>query len=443
MLDQVVGDSRTRLREFEERERRSKAGELPVPYALRPSFVIHYLSDVFTLWRVSQRSKVDERQYHLVINVADELSPTRPVLRDVPLLDICALIVLSELDAFDSLLRLFPRVAVPQRTLEFISQSSNGVLVSPAAREIGNRILKSIDANLAQIDQPYSHLPRSDKAISNRDVFDDFVELARTGRWSVYTDDVISRVWVKRGKDEPHPHHLTTVDVLRLAENEGILSPLDVAVSLERLASWNVGITVQERYFLASLSGAIHSGSKLAAARRLDRFQHHHPFAPLARAVWHPGKPRQELITHMGAILVTMLQEPLTEDDSVAAVWGFWFFRVRLISSPDELEWQLLCFSLMAALRVLPDQFSRRALSTYLSVVELATGDDDKVSANQKTAIQQLADLCARIAVRHPGTGESLRKRINLGLVAGTAEGDLFASTFVRERARSERERAA
>jgi hypothetical protein len=119
-------------------------------------------------------------------------------------------------------------------------------------------------------------------------LLDDYRALAALGRWAIYTDDAITRIWIRA--DHANLNYLCTVDLLALADGQDLLTPVKIASHLEVLASWNVGITVASRYLIAALDGALDGYPYLTASERLERFYAHPPFANLARAVWHYEK---------------------------------------------------------------------------------------------------------------------------------------------------------
>jgi hypothetical protein len=155
MLDGVLGDSRQQLRTFQERERQACSGDLPVPFVARPSFFFHYIGDCFTLWDVAKRSRPEDRQFHLTSVLADETRATERVWRDVPLLDLTALLVLRDLGIFETF-AIFPRIAVPRRTVDYISQNARGLLVNPSVVNAASALLAAVNENLHRIDQPSS-----------------------------------------------------------------------------------------------------------------------------------------------------------------------------------------------------------------------------------------------------------------------------------------------
>lgn len=426
LLDTVVGDSRARMREYLDRERKARSGELPVPFVARPGFVLHYIGDVFVLWEVAKQSKPEDRQYHLACFLPGEEPVTAMVLRDIPLLDLTALLVLHDLGLVETLFRLFPRIAIPRGTVDYISQNARHLLPGSAAAPFAERLLRVINSNIDRIDQP-SPDKFAVKMTRTGELLSDYVALAKTGRWAVYSDDAITRVWVRN--DKASVRTLTTVDLLRLADDEGFLTSAEVARHVVLLASWNVTVSVSPRYLIATLVGAGESYKHLSPSERLNLFHAHAPFATLARALWEVDKQPTELIRHMAGLLAETLVNPVTDEDSVAAVWAFWYFRVKLFQSMNQLGVELLCLCLMTALQMAPPALAPRLVRTMLKVVEIA--EADRMSTHKRDdALRALGASVASLAARGAAMGEQIRGKVLLALPERTHEGDIFAAAY-------------
>jgi Flp pilus assembly protein TadD len=386
MLGGVAGESREQLRVLQERERQVLSGELPVPFVARPRFVLHYIGDCFTLWDVAKRSRPEDRQYHLTTALIDTARATERVLRDTPLLDLPALLVLHDLGLFETLFSMFPRVAVPRSTIDYISYHARGILSNPSVVDAAGTLLTAINQNVHHIDQPSNKGgPEGDE---QERLLYDYVQLGGSGRWAIYSDDVITQAGITVGHG--HLGHMSTVDLLTLADSQGLLTPVEVSSCLEQLASWNVGITVTSRYLIAALDGALGGSRFLTASERLTCFQTHERFAKLARALWHDQKEPKQLIEHMGVILAGMLEHPRTEDESAAAIWAFWFVRVRFFLTFNSMGWNPLCYSLLIALRRLSPCTAPRAVQTFFTVVEIVVGTEHMTRREHGEVIKQV-----------------------------------------------------
>lgn len=428
MLDALVGgDSRARMREYTERERGIRTGEMPVPFVMRPSYALHYIGDVFTLWHAAKRSGPNDVQLHLPMHLPNEAHSTQ-VKQDVPLLDLTALLVLYDLALYPVLFGLFRRIAIPRRTISYISQFSRGWLVSAAASEKATALLEFINTNLERIDQPSSERDAV-KATSPRDLLLDYSELVATGRWIVYSDDAITRAIVT--VDKPNLKALSTLELMRLADQEEILSELDVAQLLAQLARWNVGISVEARYLIAALDGAISDIEQISPHERLERFRQHEPFATLARAIWHPGKQPAELVVHMAHVIAETLRTGRSNEDSVAAIWAFWALRLRVMLHMEQVALQdLLPYCLILVVNLLPIGAEARAVHTALRTVELVAESDRMSLGQEQHFIQRLGVSLASLAQKNFTMVDMARNRLTTAWPRGTLNGDLFESSY-------------
>lgn len=428
MLDAVMGgDSRSRMREYAERERGIATGEMLVPFVMRPSFALHYIGDAFTLWQAAKRSKPEDVQLHLSMHRPDEVRSNH-VMQDVPLLDLTALLVLHDLELFPVLFRLFKRIAIPRRTISYISQFSRGWLVSVAASAKATALLEVINANLERVDQPSSDRSAM-KMVSPQELLRDFVELATRGRWIVYSDDAITRAFATVDKSDLKT--FSTLELMRLADQERLLSESDVARLLAQLAKWNVGISVESRYLIAALDGAVSDGERISPHERLERFFRHEPFASLARAIWHPGKQPTELVLHMAYVIAEALRTGRSNEDSVAALWAFWVLRARVMLRMDPSDLQdLLPYCLVLVVKLLPVGAEARAVHTALRTVELTVEPERMSQDQERLFIERLGACLASLAHKDFKAADRTRQQLATVWPRGTRNGDLFESAY-------------
>lgn len=428
MLGTALGrDPAEIMREYRQRESDAREGRLPVPFVARPSFVFHYIGDVFTLWDYSKRSRPEDKQFHLSCAFLDQPVASDKVLRDIPLLDLTTLLVLHDLDLSDQLFQLFPRIAISRTTVDYVSQQARAVFANKVAVSYAKPLLEFINANLSRIDQP-SLTRTGGKDVNPRALLDDYVALATSGKWVAYSDDAITRAWVADERSETPC--MSTLDLFRLADQDGSMTPTQIGSHLVQLASWNVAVTVMPRYFLATLDGALDGTNGLTVAKRLDRFYAHAPFASLARALWRTDKNANELVGHIGRLVAELLKEPLVEEDSVAALWAFWFNRLRIAPGLSAIGWDLLYCSLIVALIVATPGIEQRLVRNMLKVAEVILGNGLTL-LRMDQVVSELGFRVGKFGNTNYGGGERLRSRIALALTPGTHEGDVFENAYL------------
>lgn len=422
LLDRLVGDSRGRLLEFEQRERQARRGELPVPFVVRPGFVLHYIGDAFSLWHVAMRSRPEDQQFHLSLVSVVNLPKSPEASRDTPLLDLTALLVLDALHLFGRVFEVFRRIAVPSLTVGFISQHAYGVLARGVAMEKAQSILGLINQWIDRIDQPGNRRTRPSSSISANELLRDYADLAGGHAWLTYCDDSITRAMIHG--ESADARFFTTIDLLNALCDARALHPREVASSLAKLAEWNVAINVEDRYLIASLSDAVPDDFRGGAALRLDAFQAHPPFTTLSRAIWHPGKGAKELVTHIANLLVSMLRSEESNLDSAAAVLACWHFRVRMLVATKGVAWKLMCYPVVFALGYTPERRCAALVSVLQRAVAVSVGENAMTAQVEATVAHELGATAASVAKRDQTIGSQLLEKLMCAMPLGTANGD-------------------
>lgn len=432
LLDPLIGDSRARLREFERRERRAMQGEFQVPFTLRPGFVFHYIGNPFDLWDLAMRSRPEELQFHLDITThGDGLRSPCPS-RDTPLLDLTALLVLDSLNLFDKLFKVFRQIAITSGTVGFLSQHANGVLAGRRSAERARSILARINHWVNRVEQPSTVTARRNAAVlSAADIWSEYREVAKRGTRLNYCDDAICRELIRT--DSPSAQFFTTVDVLELLDAAEELTPNEVACKLALLAGWNVGISVSDRFLIASLLNAWPEDQSGDASRRSDAFRDHKLFSTLSRAIWNPDKEVIDLVTHMAHLLYSMLKSPLSDVDSVAAVLANWFNRVRLLKQADGLGWKLLCYPVLLAIKSMPEAECRRLVSVLQRAVAASVAEHEMSVALEAEVTDALGETVGSISMKNTALADDLLRKLRVAMPPGTADGDRLIRSYFAE----------
>ncbi len=428
VFDLIGGNSRERLEGFEARERRVKAGELPVPFIVRPGFVFHYIGDPFTLWEAAKASRYGDHQFHLVIlsQVQEQKSPD--ATRDTPLLDLTALLVVDSLGLFDSLFSAFKKIAISRATVGYISQQANGVLASGVGAETAARILKYVNRWVAKIDQPgTSNAPKGEE-LTPLHVMREYVELAKEKRYLAYCDDAVLRAMIH--SDDAAVRFCTSLETMEILDKRGELEPSEVSLKLAALVDWHVGISIGDRYLIASLDGATPAGFAGGAAQLHECFMNHQPFITLVRAIWDSAKSTNDLIAHMGNLLRSMMLGEQTKTDAVAAVLACWFGRVRFLQQNDGLGWLLICYPVLLALQGLPRDAGSRLVSILQQAVQICVGERAMSQDIEKQVVRELGTIVGRIAHNIPRAGNEFLTTLQTALPTKTVAGDIFTAAY-------------
>lgn len=428
VFDSIGGNSRERLASFEARERQVKSGELPVPFIVRPGFVFHYIGDPFTLWEAAKASLYSDHQFHLIVlsQTKEEKSPD--ATRDIPLLDLTALLVVDSLELFDALFSAFKKIAISKATVSYISQQANGVLASGVGAETAARILKQVNRWVTKIDQPGTSSASKGSEITPLQVMREYIELAKKKSYLTYCDDAILRAMIR--SDDAAVRFCTSLETMEILDNRGELEPFEVSLKLVALVDWHVGISVADRYVIASLDGATPAGFVGGAAQLHECFIAHKPFITLVRAIWDSAKSTHDLITHMGNLLHSMMLGEETKTDAVAAVLACWFGRVRILQQNDGLGWMLICYPILLALQRLPRDAGSKLVSILQQAVQICVGERAMNQDIEKQVIRELGTIVGRIANKVPRVGSEFLATLQIALPTKTVAGDIFAAAY-------------
>lgn len=427
ILDPITGGLRARIKDFENREERVKQGKFPVPFIIRPGYIFHYIGNPFQLWNAMGNSRSHEKQFHISLLSTTEEEKSPDPTRDVPLLDLTALLVLDELNLFDKIFSIFKRIAVSKLTVGFISQNANGVLASGASMERAKSLLNRINLWLDYIDQPGAQIFVRG-AIENKDVLREYIELSSRLEWLIYCDDAMCRALIS--DESAKVKFCSTLEILCQLDRFDELTPFEISNFLVTLSELHVGISIDDRYLIASLTDCLPDDFRGSASSRLDEFQKNKLFNVLSRAIWNPEKSAQMLVHHMAHLLHSMLRSPYSEVDSAAAVLGFWFNRVRLLRHMHGMGWKLICYPVVIELIHTSEVSSNRLLGVLFQAVAASVGDERMSVQIEKEVASELGSLTASLLDEIPDLARKVYTKMLDVMPFGTVLGDSYISGY-------------
>lgn len=230
--------------------------------------------------------------------------------------------------------------------------------------------------------------------------------------------------------DDTAVRFCTSLDAMEILDNRGELEPSEVSLKLAALVDWHVGISVTDRYLIASLEGATPAGYIGSSAQLYKCFIAHKPFITLVRAIWDSAKSTNDLIAHMGNLLRSMMRSEATKTDAVAAVLACWYGRVRLLQQNDGLGWMLICYPVLLALQGLPRDAGSRLVSILQQAVQICVGERAMSQDIEKQVVRELGSIVGRIAHNIPRVGGEFLATLQIALPAKTVAGDIFAAAY-------------
>ena len=194
IVEQVTGQDSEARREQQKLLLQLQRGVVPIPFAMRPRYALTNVSDVTSLWELTKRSAKDAHQYHLTMTL-DPWSGVDPraVERDIPLLDLITLFVAKDLQLFDVIFGLFPRIAIGQATLLHLQHLAQPMTGSWAQQEC-SELIEMLKGRFTQIVQPTANKETNIDYAAGRAAYDEVQELVQQGRFVLYSDDALYRL---------------------------------------------------------------------------------------------------------------------------------------------------------------------------------------------------------------------------------------------------------
>ena len=458
LLDEISGLGEDQKRWLKKTVHDLKYQRIPLPFAWRPRNVLMDVVDVFQLWEISKLSSRDDHQYHLTMFGND--GPQRKSLQDVPrppLLDVLSLVIIADLDLFDVLFSVFPRVAVAKSTLIEL-QTSSALMSSHFFADRSKTILRELRLRLSAVIQPGAPEGRSNPTRWEQiEATDHLKGLLRDGEFVGYSDDIFIRVYYNVHDVQFTP--ICSYDVLLEAERRGLLSKREVADRLGRLAAWNVGgVPIHAEYFFSTLPPSIDATSSPDEA--LQTLIDSTSFCEISAALWDLRKPYRDVIHHIAAIIASLVAQETVVPTVTPAIWSHWLNKVRLrldVTSPPlehlahsmtlaadqlirngaQLEVRTLRYPHGPPIS-LGNSIASRLWEAFLKVVALEHGSKME-ELHERGAIARVGSTVARLSDGDFGfpRGREVLTFLASGFVQGTADYSIFMNAY--QDARNER----
>jgi|GEM_PF-1276107 len=431
MLKEVLGDFEERMTWQTKASRELGRGELPILFAWRPRAVLMDVGDVGELWEIGKRSKKDALQYHLSMVVGNWAPYShREIQSAVPLLDLTALFVLSDLELFDVLFAVFPTIAVSQAMLLDIQRSASPITGSL----VGQRYAKLVDElkrRFERIQQPVNPTPGDESGSRGTLLTEDMRSLAQSGRYLTYSDDALMRIYA--AGPEKTARGICTLDLLAIADEIGLMTPQQVSGKIGLLCSWNVTVSVTSRYLLASLPASAGVAKDVDSA--IDAILGSDTCTAIFEGIWNVRKPYKDIVTHASILLAELIAERANSLIVISAIVGVWFGKAKLrVDAGETTPIQRLAVLVALAAgqpKGISADMARRFWSVYNAVTALEYGDrmDEE---REREAIETMAYCCANLdhVARDPKMANRFRNAMLAGLTAGTADCERFDSAY-------------
>ncbi|MBZ0133567.1 MAG: DUF4365 domain-containing protein [Rhodocyclaceae bacterium] len=427
MLRRISGYDESREAWRRSVELQLSRGAAPFPYAWRPKIILHNIPDVPTLWELAKRSNASQQELHLqMVPSAWEQVNASDMRGRIPLLDMTTLQVIHDLELFELLFHLFPRIAIGQRTLVELAQLCSP-LTGSFVREKCLSIQGLLMAHVARIIQPLANLDEKPRR-AQFEPLEEIKQLSQLPDYSVYSDDALFRIYcsVPTGAKA-----ICTLDVLAALDEGGWLAPQAVAEKLAKLCMWHVGLSVTERYQLAALPdalGAVRDVPSGVAVLRAWWVSN-----AVFNGIWGGAQPYAKLQASAGQLLRRLIADSNNSAESTSALMALWHEKSRLRrdapAPPIRVAVQLI---FQAAIVNGPPSVleANRLWAVFRKLIENEHGSEMDERKEQE-AIALAGQLAAQLDVSQSlQTPNSLKSRLLPGLTSGTQDENTFSSAY-------------
>jgi hypothetical protein len=345
-------------------------------------------------------------------------------MRDqIPLLDLVSLLVISDLNLFESLFKVFPKIAIGKATLIKLQSLLAPMSGSPYRKKL-EPIQQVLKDQFRNIEQPEAEAPTEESFIENHWDSLEIIEIAKNERYLIYSDDILFRIY----SQQPG---ICTLDLLHALDEMGELTARDVATRIAQLCSWRVIVAVSQRYQLAVLPETLDNAENVSKAADILLADEH--CNALLGGLWNIEKPFNDLQGHAGQILRDLVDDERNSIKSVAALACFWFAKVRWhkqAPTPSDRIAALLIGQAAFIERPITKNIAKRLWDVYEGVIEYAYGDFMDEGKFSKS-LNIMGEIAAEADKQNSLQGErSIGQRLASGKTEGTTEYDEFLNPY-------------
>jgi tetratricopeptide (TPR) repeat protein len=430
-LKELLGITEEREKFIARLERDLQSGITVVPFAWRPQLVFPYIHDVVHLWAIAKLSGIDDRKFHLIMCTdVQHVPPSASVLREkIPLLDITALLVTSDLDLIDKLFDIFDQVAIARLTLQGIARLVEPIAGSPM-RASCLRLQDALKPHHAKIIQPSIDALLDDVESDAEALGFEHKEIVRicreqAERYQLYTDDLSIQILCAEGKE---PDGICTLDVMAGMEELGLLTRKDVASKIAQLCEWRVGVIVRYDDLVALFpADFLRARTVEAAIAAIDGDRN---LAATLAALWDFRASFEKTLAHASAVLRKIVDDAAIDVVAATALIRQWYAKAGFAQDAPRAEIVVVSVILGAAqLGTLSSVSARRLWSVYLKLVEIDTHPymDEK---KERDAIVSLGARCAALLGKDREAGQHAFNGLQRGYTESTSEYECFTSAY-------------
>lgn len=429
----LAGDTAESIKERRLREEKLSEQSKRAPFAWRSRFDARLARDLPELWEASKNAKGADQRLLLQMIPGEWTALPWETMRDrIPLMDHLTLLIAHDLNLIDLIFKLFPKVAVPQRTMFEIGRLAAPVMGS-FVREKCRLIQASLQKHFGQLLQP-----RAAKSADEEDNIDalrmarELKTLSMEATYLLYSDDAYFRIYCQ--EHEENFQSICVLDILAAMESNGILTTKEVAERVGQLCSWGVGIAVQQGWQIACLPAGL---ATVESVSQGEEILHSSELCIcIFNGMWdRPGQTYAEILGHASNLVAAMLRDDCQSPISIAALIAIWQRKAMLtLNAPinDEISLALLMRSAAMSLPQSSDDasLSAKLWKTYALLLERFHAEKNNL-VRLMDGLSMIACVVANYEVRPESfSRRSLKTFFGSGLRDGSNTKRAFQTSY-------------
>lgn len=423
---------------YAKNENLMQSGELVLPFAVRPNYLLN-VGDLPYLWELSKFVDKDKKQYNLVMNLGRYSYRDTTFEDRIPLLDEVSLVILNDLKLLERIFIVFRKIAIAKSTLLRIQNWKQGFLCSSPkkAKEISETLSFKID----QILQPSCEF-NGPTRVDFKDL-DEYKRLANENGFLFYSDCVFSRLYVCG--EEEKCKSITTLDIIKLLRDRGIINQNEGISLIVQLSKWNViGVSIDYiNDILASIHSDFEKMNNIQIRDAEEILEKNQDFNSLVSGMWFFDRDYFESVAQIGAFIGLMVREERgikVDPHIIAAIWHKWYVKICLSFKGERSKLHYFARSFVSAsinlCSTVQDKskfpkYSSQLWSIYKDVVSYAFGNemDEGIERRMLMIPAKLIAEIPESPIRNKAS-----QFISAGITDGTKDSDVFNNAYISAR---------
>ena len=345
-----------------------------VVFSWRPAVYSSVALDLPQLWEMSKKAKGSD--WKLLLSMASgswEAMPFDALHGKVPLMDLLSLLVAHDLKILDLIFKLFPKIAIAQRSMFEIGRLADPLNGSPSSAKCRD-IQSTLKRNFGQILQPRVSVEdlADERNVEILCISAEMKMVSHQHPYLMYSDDAYFRFYCQEADQDFKS--ICVLDILAAMEHRKLLTTREVAKRIGMLCSWGVATAIRQSWQVAVLPRSVGKAKNIAAGLELLRSSK--LCIAMFDAMWDGAAASyNDLLSHAGNLYALMVRDKHQNVISIASLMALW--HEKAIRNPDAPPDSLASLAFLARTAAAAIQephvtfvSSRRIWQTFFLLVE-------------------------------------------------------------------------